>query len=209
MQGGGPVKGIGPADACSACVSASNWWPCLAESRHGAAGAQAVRWLWEVVGEFEEEERRRFLKFFTGSDRAPIGGLGNLRCACALMRLTTHVKVHMLQPAVCMALPGMPTAWMTSTLWSRSSLFKDACMQPCCGPRGPGLCRGQPEASSDLRCGWRMRRCVIQRDGTDSLKLPTSHTCFNTLLLPSYRSKAALAEKMRLAIMNSEGFGLE
>ena len=34
-----------------------------------------------MVGEFDDEERRRFLKFFTGSDRAPIGGLGNLRCA--------------------------------------------------------------------------------------------------------------------------------
>ncbi len=26
------------------------------------------------------EEKKRFLKFFTGSDRAPIGGLGSLRC---------------------------------------------------------------------------------------------------------------------------------
>ncbi len=52
-------------------------------------------------------------------------------------------------------------------------------------------------------------RCVIQRDGTDSQKLPTSHTCFNTLLLPSYRSKAAMGDRLRLAIMNSEGFGLE
>jgi hypothetical protein len=41
---------------------------------------QAVKWLWEIVSEFDEEEKRRFLKFFTGSDRAPIGGLGNLRC---------------------------------------------------------------------------------------------------------------------------------
>lgn len=40
---------------------------------------QAVKWLWEIVNEFDDEERRRFLKFFTGSDRAPIGGLGNLR----------------------------------------------------------------------------------------------------------------------------------
>ena len=42
---------------------------------------QAVKWLWETVGEFDDEERRRFLKFFTGSDRAPIGGLSNLRWA--------------------------------------------------------------------------------------------------------------------------------
>ena len=41
--------------------------------------AQSVKWLWEIVNELDDEERRRFLKFFTGSDRAPIGGLGNLR----------------------------------------------------------------------------------------------------------------------------------
>lgn len=44
---------------------------------------QAVIWLWEIVNELDDEERRRFLKFFTGSDRAPIGGLGNLRSASA------------------------------------------------------------------------------------------------------------------------------
>ena len=64
---------------------------------------QVVKWLWEIVRSFSQEEKRMFLKFFTGSDRSPIGGLGNLRC-------------------------------------------------------------------------------VIQRDGTDSNKLPTSHTCFNVLL---------------------------
>lgn len=92
------------------------------------AGCQVVQWLWQVVSDFSPEERRLFLKFFTGSDRAPIGGLGNLRC-------------------------------------------------------------------------------VIQRDGPDSTKLPTSHTCFNTLLLPSYRSKEKLADRLKLAILNSEGFG--
>ncbi|GAB4814343.1 hypothetical protein N2152v2_001389 [Parachlorella kessleri] len=91
---------------------------------------RVVQWLWQVITEFQHEERKLFLKFFTGSDRAPIGGLSNLRC-------------------------------------------------------------------------------IIQRDGADSSKLPTSHTCFNTLLLPSYRSKEKLAERLRLAILNSEGFGLE
>ncbi|KAL3132600.1 hypothetical protein ABBQ32_009129 [Trebouxia sp. C0010 RCD-2024] len=92
---------------------------------------RVVKWLWEVVREvMDDEEKRRFLKFFTGSDRAPIGGLGNLRC-------------------------------------------------------------------------------IIQRDGTESNKLPTSHTCFNTLLLPSYKSKEKLTDRLKLAIMNAEGFGLE
>ena len=92
---------------------------------------QVVKWLWEVVHEaMDDAEKRRVLKFFTGRDRAPIGGLGNLRC-------------------------------------------------------------------------------IIQRDGTDSNKLPTSHTCFNTLLLPSYKSKEKLTDRLKLAIMNAEGFGLE
>ena len=29
-----------------------------------------------------------------------------------------------------------------------------------------------------------LRRTPLQRNGADSGKLPTSHTCFNTLLLP-------------------------
>lgn len=91
---------------------------------------QVVQWLWQVVEEFKGDERKLFLKFFTGSDRAPIGGLSNLRC-------------------------------------------------------------------------------IIQRDGPDSNKLPTSHTCFNTLLLPSYRTREKLVDRLKLAIMNSEGFGLE
>lgn len=44
------------------------------------AVVQVVQWLWQVITEFDGEERKLFLKFFTGSDRAPIGGLGNLRC---------------------------------------------------------------------------------------------------------------------------------
>ena len=39
-------------------------------------------------------------------------------------------------------------------------------------------------------------------------RLPTSHTCFNHLLLPEYASKEKLETKLRLAIAQSEGFGL-
>lgn len=91
---------------------------------------QVVIWLWDVVHQLAPEEQRMFLKFVSGSDRAPIGGLANLKC-------------------------------------------------------------------------------LIQRDGTDSSKLPTSHTCFNTLLLCEYSSREKLRERLTLAICNSEGFGLE
>jgi hypothetical protein len=37
-------------------------------------------------------------------------------------------------------------------------------------------------------------------------RLPTASTCFNTLRLPAYASEAALAERLRVALANSEGF---
>jgi hypothetical protein len=96
-----------------------------------SASSHACQWLWSIVrSDFSLEEKKLFLKFFTGSDRAPIGGLGALRI-------------------------------------------------------------------------------VVQRDGPDGPKLPTSHTCFNTLLLPDYASRAKMADRLRLAIVNGEGFGLE
>ena len=49
----------------------------------------------------------------------------------------------------------------------------------------------------------------IQRSGPDSAHLPTSHTCFNTLLLPEYADKAKLEKLLRVAIGECEGFGLQ
>ncbi|CAN0413021.1 unnamed protein product [Laminaria digitata] len=37
-----------------------------------------IKNLWEVVHEFGEESKRKLLKFVTGSDRAPIQGLGSI-----------------------------------------------------------------------------------------------------------------------------------
>ncbi|ESN94683.1 hypothetical protein HELRODRAFT_68680, partial [Helobdella robusta] len=39
--------------------------------------------------------------------------------------------------------------------------------------------------------------------------LPVSHTCFNQLVLPAYKSKKVLKQKLLVAIENAEGFGLE
>jgi ubiquitin-protein ligase E3 A len=43
---------------------------------------------------------------------------------------------------------------------------------------------------------------------SDTSKLPISHTCFSVFGLPEYRSKAEMARKIRLAISETEGFGL-
>ena len=87
--------------------------------------------FWKFVSESTPETQLQLLKFATGSSRAPIGGLAELK-------------------------------------------FK------------------------------------IQRNGGDSLQLPTSHTCFNTLLLPDYGDNYdKLAERLGRAVLECEGFGLQ
>jgi hypothetical protein len=49
---------------------------------------------------------------------------------------------------------------------------------------------------------------VIMKNGGQSDRLPTSHTCFHALLLPEYTSKEYLADRMSLALKNAHGFGL-
>jgi ubiquitin-protein ligase E3 A/E3 ubiquitin-protein ligase HERC4 len=50
----------------------------------------------------------------------------------------------------------------------------------------------------------------IQRAGPDSDQLPTSHTCFNTLLLPDYGDNYEKLERnLGRAILECEGFGLQ
>lgn len=39
---------------------------------------KVIRWFWEILHEFDQDEKKKFLKFFSGSDRAPLRGLGKL-----------------------------------------------------------------------------------------------------------------------------------
>lgn len=38
-----------------------------------------IHWLWDVLRDFSTRDKRRFLHFLTGSDRVPVGGLGDIR----------------------------------------------------------------------------------------------------------------------------------
>ena len=49
----------------------------------------------------------------------------------------------------------------------------------------------------------------VQCGGPDTARLPTSHTCFNVLLLPEYSSREKLRERLCVAIDNAQGFGLQ
>ncbi|XP_029939641.1 ubiquitin-protein ligase E3A isoform X1 [Salarias fasciatus] len=91
--------------------------------------SQIIKDFWETIHSFGEEQKRLFLQFTTGTDRAPVGGLGKLKM-------------------------------------------------------------------------------IIAKNGSDTDRLPTSHTCFNALLLPEYSSKEKLRERLLKAITYAKGFGM-
>jgi len=93
----------------------------------------AIRNFWEIVKSFDHEQKKKFLFFVTGSDRAPLRGLGKL-----------GLKI--------------------------------------------------------IRNG---------SDPYDGQQLPTSHTCFNMLMLPAYKTKDEMTTKLLTAIQYAEGFGLQ
>ncbi|KAI0408387.1 hypothetical protein F4802DRAFT_549601 [Xylaria palmicola] len=51
---------------------------------------------------------------------------------------------------------------------------------------------------------------VIQKNGKEegeSARLPTAYTCYGHLLLPEYRDREVLRERLSMAVENAEGFG--
>jgi len=51
-------------------------------------------------------------------------------------------------------------------------------------------------------------KLTIAKNGSDSERLPTAHTCFNVLLLPEYLSKEKLNDLLMKAIKECKGFGM-
>lgn len=56
--------------------------------------------------------------------------------------------------------------------------------------------------------GFSKLKLIIAKNGPDSDRLPTAHTCFNVLLLPEYSSRGKLKERLLKAITHAKGFGL-
>ena len=63
--------------------------------------------------------------------------------------------------------------------------------------------RRRPLRASPVWSSPRLFRMQLEAEGG---RLPTASTCFNTLRLPAYASEAALGERLRAALANSEGF---
>ena len=56
--------------------------------------------------------------------------------------------------------------------------------------------------------GLKSLKFFVVQDGEDDQRLPSSHTCFNQLLIPKYSTKDILRERLQTAIENSTGFGM-
>lgn len=58
--------------------------------------------------------------------------------------------------------------------------------------------------------GMRNLQFVVQKNGEEDGEgghLPTAYTCYGTLLLPQYRDKEVLRERLAMALENAQGFG--
>lgn len=91
-----------------------------------------VRYFWDIVLSFSLELKKKLLLFATGSDRVPIGGMGEMEFKIIRMEVAHSTSM-----------------------------------------------------------------------------LPMSHTCFNQLILPPYKNRKILKQKLTIAISNAEGFGIE
>ncbi|CAH8554467.1 unnamed protein product [Schistosoma rodhaini] len=56
--------------------------------------------------------------------------------------------------------------------------------------------------------GMSKMKFTIARQGADTNRLPSAHTCFNILLLPEYQSLEKLQQSLLLAITHCKGFGM-
>lgn len=71
-----------------------------------------------------------------------------------------------------------------------------------------GTCRVPVGGFAELMGSNGPQRFCIEKVGKDTW-LPRSHTCFNRLDLPPYKSYDQMVEKLNYAIEETEGFGQE
>jgi ubiquitin-protein ligase E3 A len=83
-------------------------WDALARNAHYSDGytsqSRAVKWFWQIFGEFPAEQKAKFLQFTTGSDRAPVGGLANVVIAIKRITNTNLLPIS----HTCFSILGLP-----------------------------------------------------------------------------------------------------
>ena len=56
--------------------------------------SRAVKWLFELISQFNTDEQRAFLQFVTGSPRLPVGGISSTRQFSSLMIVLGFRMLH-------------------------------------------------------------------------------------------------------------------
>ena len=168
-----------------------------------------IQFFWELLHEYDNETRAKVLRFTTGPCSPPPSPTS--QGAALLLWLSFN------QPSVAWsvggpvgilpALPPPPPPPPTRPRATAGSAgvpvegFKGLRGRLSAGTAGTEafkIASTRPVPS----CG--KRQCIGQR--ACICRLPQSHTCYNTLDLPPYPTKAILREKLEMAIAGSEGF---
>ncbi|KAG7311592.1 hypothetical protein JYU34_002640 [Plutella xylostella] len=163
--------------------------------RHYTRSSKQVLWFWQVSTS-------------TATTRAPAS-----RC-CGSGRSVHLPPLHALQQAGAVVLAGQYiyrhyTRSSKQVLWfwqfvrqmdneKRARLLQFV----------TGTCRVPVGGFAELMGSNGPQRFCIEKVGKDTW-LPRSHTCFNRLDLPPYKSYEQLSEKLNFAIEETEGFGQE
>lgn len=90
------------------CLTASLALQDNTKADHGfSSGSQAVQFLYSVMSEFNETERRQFLQFVTGSPRLPISGFKGLTPKYVIVHHSPawHNPTSLAPPSIVFSLP--------------------------------------------------------------------------------------------------------
>ena len=142
---------------------------------------RVVQWLWQVVEEMEREDQRAFLKFVT---------------SCSKVRRAVPPPVRLIEHA---------------DPWSLVSLPRQPPLSGFAGFAPPFTVRAVPneEGGGDGGLFAPLAAALgMGRASADTMRLPTSSTCFNLLKLPMYKTRARLKERLLYAIRSNAGFEL-
>eukprot|EP00943_MAST-04B_sp_MAST-4B-sp1_P000461 g461.t1 len=70
------------------------------------------------------------------------------------------------------------------------------------------LIRAEKKKRSEILDGFDPAFTITRAEGADENTLPSSHTCFNQLVLPEYQTVEKLIEKLMYAVKHGHGFHL-
>lgn len=153
-----------------------------------------IKDFWSVVREYKQPERKKLLEFVTASDRVPVGGMPGVTFVIQRNgEAEEGVSWGHRTPQRSRAASGTG-AWDVRAEAIRRTIEN-----------------GAPTASAETTAQHHREEAdaaaaAVQERGK-AARLPTAYTCYGTLLLPEYRDRETLRNKLAMALENAKGFG--